>query len=316
MARSYGINTKMRLKREVVYGDGGTGNFVDMPFVSSTLGAEQGLLEDDILGLGRDPADPTRDVINADGDAVVPVDENYFGYWLTALLGDTVTTGVNPDFTHTWQSGAAALPSYGIELGHPDVPSFFWDKGVRADSLNLQMTRSGQASATFGLIAQGEDRAGVSNAGTPTSHPLVRFGQFQGSIKDTGVDVAGLVSADLTYSNNLERVETIRDDGKIEDADPTRATFGGSITVRFANTTLLDQASAGTPIDLAFAFTRTAARLFRLTGHRLFLPVPKQTVEGPGGIEATYEFQGANDSGAGAMLTAELLNGLDGTAYA
>jgi hypothetical protein len=38
----------------------------------------------------------------------------------------------------------------------------------------------------------------------------------------------------VTYSNNLEKIETIRDDGLIEGADPTIAALTGRIDVRFA----------------------------------------------------------------------------------
>jgi hypothetical protein len=54
----------------------------------------------------------------------------------------------------------------------------------------------------------------------------------------------------VTYSNNLEKIETIRDDGLIEGADPTIAALTGRIDVRFADTTLIGLAADGTPIDL------------------------------------------------------------------
>jgi hypothetical protein len=37
----------------------------------------------------------------------------------------------------------------------------------------------------------------------------------------------------VTYSNNLEKIETIRDDALIEGADPTIAALTGRIDVRF-----------------------------------------------------------------------------------
>jgi hypothetical protein len=39
-----------------------------------------------------------------------------------------------------------------------------------------------------------------------------------------------------TYSNNLEKIETIRDDGLIEGADPIIAALTDRIDVRFADT--------------------------------------------------------------------------------
>jgi hypothetical protein len=39
-------------------------------------------------------------------------------------------------------------------------------------------------------------------------------------------------------------------------------------------------------------------------------------VEGPGGIQASFDFQGAMNEAAGRMLTVTLVNDLDGTIYA
>jgi Phage tail tube protein len=116
------------------------------------------------------------------------------------------------------------------------------------------------------------------------------------------------------YSNNLEKIETIRDDGLIEDADPTIAALTGRIDVRFADTTLIDLAAGGTPVDLEFAYTLSTQTKLVLTAHEVYLPKPKLAVEGPGGVQASFDFRGAKDV-AGRMLTVTLTNDLDGTVY-
>jgi hypothetical protein len=71
----------------------------------------------------------------------------------------------------------------------------------------------------------------------------------------------------VTYSNILEKIETIRDDGLIEGADPTIASLTGRIDVRFADTTLIDIAADGTPLDVEFAYTLWAqSKLDRARG--------------------------------------------------
>ena len=52
---------------------------------------------------------------------------------------------------------------------------------------------------------------------------------------------------------------------------------------RFADTTLIDLAAGGTPVDLEFAYTLTAQAKLVLTAHEVYLPKPKLAVEGPGG---------------------------------
>jgi hypothetical protein len=62
---------------------------------------------------------------------------------------------------------------------------------------------------------------------------LSRISQFQGSIKRTGSPAGNLTGGSVTCSNNLEKIETIRDDSLIEGADPTIAALSGRIDVRF-----------------------------------------------------------------------------------
>ena len=119
----------------------------------------------------------------------------------------------------------------------------------------------------------------------------------------------------MTYSNNLEKIETIRDDGLIEGADPTIAALTGRIDVRFADTTLIDLAADGTPVDLEFAYTLSAQSKLVLTAHEVYLPKPKLAVEGPGGVQASFDFRGAKNTAAGRMLTVTLTNDLDGLVY-
>jgi len=58
----------------------------------------------------------------------------------------------------------------------------------------------------------------------------------------------------VTYSNGLDRIETIRPDGRIEGADPGMAALTGRVEVRFADSTLITQAIDGSPCELVFAW--------------------------------------------------------------
>ncbi len=307
MARAYGANAQLLGKFETVYGTPPSGNYIKFPFVSTDLGSEQGLIASDLLGQGRDPSQPIRDVIRVEGNVVVPVDLRNFGHWLKALLGAPTTTGTGP-YTHTFASGAASLPSLALEVGMPEVPIFFTEAGVRVNSAQFTFARSGAANATLNCIAQGEADAGVTGGGTPTTASLTRFNQFQASIKKDGVQLGNITGAQLTYSNNLERIETIRSDGKIDGADPTIAALTGNIEVRFADTTLIDAATDNTPLELAFAYTIDADKSLTFTAHEVYLPKPKLAISGPGGVQATFDWQAAKATAPARMLTVVLKN--------
>ena len=311
MARARGARAQMALAFETAYGTPPGSGYTKMPFASSTLGAEQPLLASELLGYGRDPITPVKDAITVDGDVVIPIDLRFLGYWLKALFGAPTTTETTGVYTHEFVSGLWDLPSMAIEVGMPDVPHFAMMSGVKADSLSWQMQRSGLVTATVSCVAQGETTATSSQAGTPAELDLRRFGSFAGAIKRGGTPLGNVVSGEITYSNTLDRIEVIRADGKIDGADAAMASLTGAIEVRFADTTLLDQAINGQAAELAFGYEIDADRRFELVAHAVYLPRPRLSLGGPGGVQARFEWQAARDPGTGRMATATLVNDVE-----
>jgi hypothetical protein len=318
MPRAIGANCRVHTIPETTYGTPPGGNWRRMPFLSIDLGAEQPLLDNDVIGVGtnRDPAAPFLDTVTVRGQAVVPVDLANIGHWLRLLFGAPTTTGTNPNFTHTFSSGAASLPSNSIEIAYPDVPNYDVCAGVRADTLEIDFSPTGPATATIGLIGQGSTRSNSSSAGTPTSHTLTLFNKAQGSILRNGSALAQVTGARLTYANGLEMVRTIRADRKVEGVDPgvTRAT--GQITVRFENTTLLTQAQNGTDASFELAYTINSNRSLTFTLHEVYLALAKTPVEGPAGVEASFDFRAAFNATATRMMTVMLKNDQAASVYA
>jgi hypothetical protein len=418
MARQQGARTNIALAFESTYGTAPAGGYFQLPFISTGLSAEQPLLDDDLLGVGRDPAAPTRDALTADGDHVVPIDSDGFGYWLKLLFGQPTTAGTiaatgaisfsaqptanstvtingtaftfvasgavgnqvniganlaatmtalavalnasavpgvaaatytgaaaaltivhdtlgatGNSFTlaastapvsngtvtgatltggvssHTFTSGNWTLPSAAIEVQMPDVPSFPMYSGVMADRLVISMARSGLLQATVGLIGQGEALATSTAAGTLAQlATLQRFGQFNGAIRRDGATLANIETAEINYMNNLDRVETIRADGRIDGLDPSKAMANGNIVARFADTLLLTQAVNGTPCALEFSWTVSAAVSLTMTLHAVYLPRPRREVPGPAGVRVTFDWQGARAVSPARMATVVLVN--------
>ena len=306
--RARGSNAILAAAFETTYGTPPSTGYRKLPFVSSRLGEEQNLITSDLLGYGREALPPTRDVINNDGDAVVPIDLRNFGNWLKLFMGQPVTTAITDGQQHVFSSGATSLPSMTIEVGNPEVPSYGQNFGVRGNTMRVQMQRSGLLTATLGLIAQGENKLTASAAGAPAEASIERFSPFQGAITRGGTPLASVESADFTYSNSLEKVETIRPDGRIEDADPGMVMMSGSITVRFRDTALLDQATAGDPTALSFGWVTDADRSLVFEVPAVYLPRAKTPVEGPNGIRATFNWQAAKDSVSGKTVIATLRN--------
>jgi hypothetical protein len=219
--------------------------------------------------------------------------------------GETLAGG---GYQHVFASGAWILPSLSLEKGLPEIPRFEMFTGCVVNSLSWQMQRSGLLTATVNLVAQGETPSATTQAGAPADITLLRFGHFQGSIERDGVSLGNVVSTEITYSNNLDRIETIRNDGMIDGADPSMATLSGRTEMRFADDTLLTQAINGEACELKFPYTLPSGESFELVAHAVYLPRPRVEISGPQGVQVTLEWQAAYDAGEEKMCTITLIN--------
>jgi len=307
MARALGYNASLIFAYESSEGVAeATGEYWKLPFVSCDLGAEQGLLDDEVLGLGRDPQAPTYDLKRVGGTIVVPLDINNIGFWLKLVYGAPSTTGAGP-YTHVFTSGGTSPVTACIEIGYPNVPAYFMNTGIKGDSIQFGVTRTGKPIATIQVIGQDEAKDTSATDATPNELAYTRFNAFEGSIKRNGTALSNVVSADMTYSNQLEAVETLRADALIEGVDLGMGKLNGSITSRFAATTLYDDAVAATALDILLLFDN-ATQSLTIEAQSALLPVAKRPVSGPGGVEVTQNFQGALDSGEGEMMEVTLVN--------
>lgn len=412
MARAQGARSQLAAAFETVYGTVPGSGFKRLPFATSSLGAEQPLLDNELLGYGRDPLAPVKDAITVDGELAVPIDAEAFGIWLKGAFGAPVSNGTaaagsisfadNPDpgesitldgelwtfvsgtpagnetkigisasatitslvsdlnnsadpvisqavyskgtgdvleitfgasgtsgnhftlgashatpsgarlsgggYTHVFQSGGWSLPSLAVEIATPEVPRFAMYSGVVVDQITWDMARSGLLTASVQVVAQGEEVAASTQAGVPSDVPLTRFGHFNGAIKRDGAPIGNVVSTQVRYSNNLDRIETIRADGKIDGADPGIAAMTGTLEARFADRVLMDQARDGTPCELEFSYSLPTGESLTVTAQAVYLPRPRLPINGPQGIQASFDWQAARDAVLGRMATVTLVN--------
>jgi hypothetical protein len=419
MPRAQGARAIMAFNFETIYGTPLLSGFRQVPFVSTDLGGEQPLLDNEVLGFGRDPLAPSRDAFNADGSVVIPMDVENLGLWLKGAFGQPATaailaatgsltfsaqpvatstitvagtvftfvasgavgnqiniganlaatmtalavvlnasvipavaaatytataTAINIVFdtlghlgnaftlaastapvsnatvsaatltgganTHTFQSGGWTLPSISIETQMPEVPRFSMYSGVVVDELSWEMKRAGLLQGTVKTIAQGETVVAATVAGALTALAYKRFGHFNGAVLRDGVAIANITQARINYMNNLERIDAIRGDGRVEGVDPSIAALKGQIVTRFSDLTLFNQAIAGSPCALEFSHTISPSEKFVFTAHAVYLPRPRVPIEGPGGVEATFDWQAALATSPAVMATAVLTNGV------
>jgi hypothetical protein len=128
------------------------------------------------------------------------------------------------------------------------------------DQLTWQMQRSGLLTATARLVAQGETVGTTTSAGTPAELDLSASGISTGRSRATAPPLGNVVSAEITYANNLDRIETIRSDGRIDGADPSMPRSPAGSRCASPTSTLVTQAINGEPCEMEFAYTPPPAK--------------------------------------------------------
>lgn len=316
--RAYGANAVLRGAFEVTEGTAPAAGWYGLPFKSFSLGAEKPLETDPLLGQGRDAQDPTYGAITDAGDVDVPLDVRAIGWWLTAIFGPPVTVADSPSVglhSHRWRSGGT-VPTVALEIGHTKIGDYRMHTLCKAGGLSFEMARTGGTSGKVDLIAQREHpKTAVSAVSGAGSYALTRFSSGRGGISLAGQPLGLVTKGAFTYSNALQAVESIRADGLIDGVDETEATCTGSVTVRYSDDhTLADAGSAEQPVALRYGYTVAGSAGFALTFDlpRVFFPVKKQPISGPGGIEASFDWQAAYDPVAGHMLAVTLINDVAG----
>jgi hypothetical protein len=223
--------------------------------------------------------------------------------------GTTLTGG---GYDHVFTSGGD-LPEFGGAIGHTGLttPVWFGHVGIKMGGLSFGLARSGPANCKIPLIAMGETKLTAAPDASPKSYEVLRFSQRKGSVKLNGSSVAGLVGGDFNYSTNLDPVETIREDGWIDGVDETNRSASGSVTLRFStDATVRDAVDAGEFVAMEYAYSEPSALRASVTFNmpRVKLPKKKGEINGPGGVEASYEWRASKDATAGHMLQVTLHN--------
>jgi hypothetical protein len=282
-----------------------SGNWAQLPCYSFDMSAAQEYEDDPVLSLtpSRFMTDPTLGPLNIAGTAVVPMDTGNLSFWLTALFGASSSSGSGPT-TLTWKP-ATTLSSYSLEKGMADEAKYFVYTGIKANTLSIPIGPDGPQRMSIGLIGRGGTAAGSSAGGTATVATFGRIMSRMCAVTVGGSAPAKMISGEINITNNLDAYRTVRDDstGAVSDIDPGLVGVSGSFTLRSADAAAHADAIAGTARELVFTFTKSAGTTIVVTVERAFLSRPSMPIAGPDGIQQTYTWRGAYDSGATSPIT-------------
>lgn len=238
------------------------------------------------------------------------------GNTYTLAASDATVSGATlagGGYSHVFLSGGD-LPSCALQIGHPKLvnPAFFRYPGLKLGGFEQEFARSGRVTANISMIAQAEGKATTSIDATPlTAYEYQGFNASRATIKLDGEQLGNVTGGSVKANNDLDPVQTIRPDGLIDGVDEGEFSAEGGITVRFANDAALEAPiDAETPVELEFGYVMADANAYALTYFlpRVFLPKAKKPIQGPKGLEVTYNWQAAKDASLGAAMRVTLFN--------
>lgn len=260
MGRARGSNASVLVAFEATAGTPPASGFYKTPVASIALGEEQGLIADDLIGLGRDPQQPGRDVINNAGDAVVPLCARNIGLWLKSLFGAPTTV-----------QGLAARGSYTFSAQPAD---------------NATITVGGQAfTFVSGAPSANQIRKGatlaetVANAVRALNSSAVAGVAAATYAQDYGQDPAGNVIRIIhdTIGTAGNSFTTVAGSSPASNATPTGATLaGGAATGAYNHTFVTGATSLPTEsIEVGLPEVPEFAMNFGAAANRLVLPLQR-----------------------------------------
>jgi hypothetical protein len=303
MAAARGTNFKLLSKVESTENTAPSGNWAQLPCYSFDMAAQQEHEDDPVLSLAasRFMTDPALGPLAVQGTAVVPMDTGNLSFWLTALMG----AGSLVSLTTTWKP--AAISTYAFEKGFPDDgPLYYSFTGCKANTLQIPITPDGPQRMSIGLLGRGAPAPVSSSIGGTAT--VATFGRVMSKL--CAVTVGGsapsrLISGEINYTNNLDAYRTVRNDsiGATSNIDVGMVGISGSFTLRSADGSAHADTIASTARELVFTWTLADTSTIVVTVERAFLSRPSLPVAGPDGIQQTYNWRGAYDSGAATSFT-------------
>lgn len=303
-----GANAQVLIAEESTYGvTPNASEFIKIPFKSINLSGKQDLIENDDLGMGRESQAPVLGRTAVSGDLKVSVDLRNIGVLFKGLLGTPVTTENTGVYTHVFSSGKETLPSFTIEKAFKEVADYNIYNGCKINQMSFDWTPDGKAATTVSVIGQSEEVNSVSAQPTPQILDYHQFMNANGSVDIDGESVE-IMSASLALTNNMSEVKTIRADNKISSVDAGMFNATGSVVVRFTDKSLINKAKAGTPVAINLGFMKSANEKLTVKILEAYVSAPGKSIDGPGGIELSFEFQAAQNKAAGKAVEVELVN--------
>lgn len=290
----------------------GTPKWLPLTMYQVGLGKNAGFEADPILGRAehnnRDPSASAPTLPETSGSEVAPMCLREMGWWLTMLLGAPDTTDDAGVFTHVFESGKDALPSF---YRQQRLKTGDWRRvpGVMLNTLGIAASKtSGYARMNLGLIGKDETLESAALSGTLLSpYVLQSLANTKFVAKWGGTIIGPALTTNLNFSNNMAPSPAMTGTDAIESIDLGEFSIDGTLELRYRDQTWAAIAAAETEaaFSLEAQISASAKVIFEMGTTKLRRQ--GQQIGGPGAYSSTFAL-GVRQTNSAPALTVTLIN--------
>lgn len=279
-----------------------------LPINKIELAGKQSIITTSTITGNRNPVEPGRGRITADGSLEAPVDLTAFGWWLKAMFGAATDSGASAPYTHVFKPGNTQ-PSLVLEKAFTDIGQYFRYNGCKVSSFKLAFGGDGELVANFDIKGASETRGTSAYDTTPTTVVMNRLNNFQATLKEGGSTIGTVSSGDFTVDFGLDGDQyTVGNGNSRGDIPEGILKVTGTLKVLFTDATLIDKGINATESSLELAFTNGANSLtFKFPEIQYERTSP--TITGPAGVSVDLAWSAYYQNSAdAAAIVATLVN--------
>lgn len=319
MLQARGSQSALAVFEETVFGVApGSPDGTLFRYKSNGLTSDQNLIKSETLGGGRERTVPGLGNIDAAGDIVSELSAENDGTFLKHALGVSVPTGAGP-YVHTMSLGdlpvgMALEKDFGSNISGTGRYEMF--NGDRIASASFKFPSEGHVEASYSVKGAKSTLAAAALDATLTDNGHTPFTAFQAAIEEGGATIATVTDAEIKIDNELdESVFVIGGAGVRASLGEGFASVSGSITTIFDSPAILAKAIAGTTSSLKITLSRgdglgsAGNESIEFFVNQLIYQRTSPSIEGPGGVLATFNFEAFRDGATGG-LTVTVKNAL------
>ena len=204
MAQQKGVTVDILVGFESTFKTVAAAGFV-LPVNSFGLKASQALNKAQTLTGTRNPVQPFAGNRDVAGPIVIPADSVAMWYWLKAMFGDPVTTGLGP-YVHEFKIGDT-MPSVSIEAAFEDLSTSKYVRylGCKIAGWSMTVGGDGELTSTLDVVGASDSIESAAFDAAPTTVTLSRVENFQASLTEGGATLSNASEVSFAVDFGLDR---------------------------------------------------------------------------------------------------------------